>query len=81
MDASKLKNATSAAGRSLLEMLREELDKTIVTLMEEGSGADPEERGYASGLAFSIATIENPYSLDIHGVKEAAMERWEAAHG
>lgn len=81
MDASKLANATSAAGPTLLEILWEELDRTTDRLMKTGYSkkepSRPETQGYARGLAFAIATIENPYETDIADVKERAMERWE----
>lgn len=40
MDKSKLDNAVSGAGRSLLEMLWEELDVIMDKLMEEGAPED-----------------------------------------
>lgn len=92
MEPSKLANAPSCAGKSLLELLREEMDTVIDRLMSDDR-PDPdvepdalspsmwleygEERGQAQGLAYAIAVIENPYQVDVPRVKDEAMERWE----
>lgn len=77
----------SAAGKSLLEKLWDQLDAVVGRLMsdgepDEGGPRDEyrrwgEDRGQAQGLAFAIATIENPYAPDVPGVKARAMERWQ----
>lgn len=36
-----------------------------------------EDRGQAQGLAFAIATIENPYNPNMDDVRARAMERWQ----
>lgn len=79
------------AGRSILEIITEELDVVIDRLMTDGepfSDGNPdveewkewgEQRGQAQGLAFAIAVLENPYEMNVEKVKAEAMKRWEAA--
>lgn len=88
------------AGKSILDILWEELDNVYDQLVTEdkpdkwtphkASSAtkvgDPDEwqaygelRGQAQGLAYAIAVMQNPYEVDVPGVKRQARERWEAA--
>jgi hypothetical protein len=84
------------AGKSILEIIWEELDSVFDQLMEEGEPVvDPvkqpttaatryrqwgELRGQAQGLAYAIAVIQNPYEVDVPAVKVQARERWQAAN-
>lgn len=84
----------SAAGKSLLEKLWDELDVVMDRLMADGEPENAgypyhqddledyrswgEDRGQAQGLAFAIAIIENPYHPNMPAVKARAVERWEA---
>ena len=63
-------------GKSILEMLYEELDAIVERLM--AGAASEEDKGRAQGVAYAIAVIENPYMPNIERVREAAMDRWEA---
>lgn len=83
MEKSKLRGAVSAAGRSIQEIILEELDETMDELMEDGSGAEPEARGYARGLTYALAVIRNPYKIkkSIRITKEEAVARWEERQG
>ncbi len=66
-------------GKSLLEKLEEELDVVIDRLMAGEEVSDPDDKGYAKGLAFSIATIYGGYGTpNVEAVKQAAMERYDA---
>lgn len=62
-------------GKSILEMLWEELDTIVERLMAEGAGEN--DKGCAQGVAYAIAVIENPYYVDIERVRKEAMDRWE----
>lgn len=89
-----MRDGYSAAGKSLLEKLWDELDNIMSRLMSDGepdiNGHDiyehdlenykawGEERGQAQGIAYAIAIIENPYQPNMPGVKARAVERWEA---
>lgn len=66
-------------GKSILEMLWDELETIVERLM---AGAEAEDdKGRALGTAYAIAVIENPYLPDIERVRKEAMRRWEAEHG
>jgi hypothetical protein len=87
MEKSKLRGAASAAGRSLLEMLWEELDDIMDRLVADGKPnnleadewlAYGEERGRAQGITYAIAVIMNPYKVDVPKVKRIAAKRLEA---
>lgn len=62
-------------GKSLFEMLWEELDVIVERIMAEA--ADEHDVGKAQGVAFAIATIQNPYRPNIESVRAEAMKRWE----
>lgn len=64
-------------GKSLLEKLEEELDVVIDRLMAGEPAED--DKGYAKGLTFSIATIRGGYGTpNVEAVKTEAMERYDA---
>lgn len=68
-------------GKSIFEMLWEELD-AIVERLQAGASDDVEaDKGRAQGVAFAIATIQNPYLPNIEAVRNEAMDRWEAQNG
>jgi len=62
-------------GKSLYEMMWEELDAIVERLM--AGAASEEDKGRAQGVAFCIATVQNPYRPNIEAVREEAMRRWE----
>lgn len=74
-----MEEAPSCAGKSLLEIMWEELD-TIVERMMAGAGAE-DDKGMALGVAYCIAVVTNPYYVNVEAVREEAMERWEEKHG
>lgn len=77
----------SAAGRTLLQILWEELDRVMDVIRSEGkpAGSKPEDhkawgerRGQAQGVAYAIAVITNPYAPSLPAVRKVAMERADA---
>lgn len=68
------------AGKSLLQLMWEELDTIMERLMTEGA-ANEDDRGMALGVAYCIALVTNPYHVDIEAVREEAMERWQEKYG
>jgi hypothetical protein len=65
-------------GKSILEMMWEELDAIVERLM--GGGAAEEDTGRAQGVAYAIAVIENPYLPDMERIRNEAMDRWESSN-
>lgn len=63
-------------GKSILEMLWDELDAIVERLM--AGGAAEEDKGKAQGVAYAIAVIENPYLPNVERIRDEAMDRWEA---
>lgn len=66
------------SGRSIVEMLEDELDAVIDQLMEAGSEATEGEKGRAMGLSTAIAIIRNPYAPNVRSAKAQAMARWDS---
>lgn len=67
-------------GKSILEMLWDELDAIVERLQADASDDLAADRGRAQGVAYSIAVIQNPYLPNIEAVRAEAMDRWEAAN-
>lgn len=67
------------SGRSLVEMMEDELDSIISRLMSGGEADDGRDPGRAEGVAFCIALVRQPYNPSIDAVREAAMLRYEAS--
>lgn len=72
----------ACAGRSLIEMLEDQLDGYFNTLKGlDMETADPLEvadlKGAARGVAESIAILLNPYYPNVDVVRAEAVERWE----
>lgn len=70
------KRVGDCAGRSIVEMMEDELDAIIERLM--GEPENEEERGKAAGVSYCIAIARQPYNPDVPAVKNEAMLRWEA---
>lgn len=66
------------AGKSIVELIEDELDALIVTLMEDDLA--PEEKkdvaAECRGLALAVAIIRNPYEPDVNLIREQAMNRY-----
>lgn len=70
---------TSCGGKTILELLWEELDAIMERLMSGGQADDERDPGRAEGVAYAIAVMQNPYLPNVDNVREQAMERWEQA--
>lgn len=73
---------TSCGGKSLYELLWDEMDVVTDRLMadvERDVESDPDDVGGARMLAWCIAVFQNPYLPNVDSVKETAMQRWEEA--
>ena len=65
-------------GKSILEMLWDELDGIVERLQAGAEAEDGNDVGRAQGVAYAIAVIENPYHVDMERIRAEAMDRWEA---
>lgn len=72
---------SQVAGKSLLDLMWEHLDRLMDELMvpahEGGEEELAELRGEARGWAEAIAITTDPYAPLVDAVREEAMERWE----
>lgn len=68
---------SACGGKTLLEMLWEELDAIMDRLMTGQEAEDERDPGRAEGVAFCIAVFQNPYAPNINVVRDQAMDRWE----
>jgi hypothetical protein len=77
----KVTMGTRIAGKTILELMWEDLDNTMDLIMDDNlawEGDDYENtRGRASGVAWCIALVSNPYVDGFEGVRELAVERWQ----
>jgi hypothetical protein len=65
-------------GRSLIEMLEDELDECVDWLNDAGPQPEmtiADMKGQAMGLAKSIAIVLNPYSPNVDGVRADSVRR------
>jgi hypothetical protein len=73
--------ATVPAGKSILELMWDELDALMEILMMPGDFDLDEDirwyRGRANGLATCIALVHNPYVPDVVAVRQLAKDRYE----
>ena len=73
----KAKEKKLCEGRSLLDMMWEELMAVYERLVSGAAAADGRDPGRAEGIAFCIAIVQQPYNPDIESVREEAMRRWD----
>lgn len=69
---------TMCSGKSIYEMLWDELMVIMERLMTGQESEDGGDRWRAEGVAYAIAVFTNPYAPNLDAVREQAMERWEA---
>lgn len=70
--------APQYAGKSLIEMIWDQLDEVMDRLMD--GSAEETDKGKAFGIATSLAILRNPYDVPaaLEAVRAEAMERWES---
>lgn len=74
--ASANAGSSACAGKSILEMLWEELDAIVDRIMTEQDSEDGRDPGRAEGVAYCIAVFTNPYLPNLDAIREQAMDRW-----
>ena len=68
----------SCAGKSLLQLMWEELDTVIDRLMSgDGAAEDGKDPGRAEGIAICLSILSQPYYPTIDSIREEAMARYE----
>lgn len=65
------------AGRSIIEIIWEEMDAVYARLMAGAGSVAKGDKGRAAGLAYALAVMTNPYEVNIDAIREQAHERWE----
>lgn len=66
------------AGRSIIEIIWEEMDAVYARLMAGDGARAKGDKGRAAGLAYALAVMYNPYEPNVEAVREAAHARWES---
>ena len=68
---------SACGGRTLLELMWDELDAITDRLMTGQESDDGRDPGRAEGMAYAIAVMQNPYRPSWESVRDQAVERWE----
>lgn len=68
---------SSCGGKTLYDMIWDEMMVVTDRLIGAGDQADPDDVGAARSLAWVIAVMQNPYLPNVDAVREQVMERWE----
>jgi hypothetical protein len=71
---------SGCGGRTLLELMWDELDIITDRLMTGQEAEDGRDPGRAEGMAYAIAVMQNPYRPSWEAVRDQAVERWEEAN-
>lgn len=71
----------ACAGKSIVELIMDELLSVIDRLMSEGEAEDGRDPGRAEGLAYALAVFQNPYMPNVEAIKEQAMDLWYEENG
>jgi len=66
----------ACGGKSIKEILEEELDTVVERIMTGQDAEDGRDPGRAEGVAYALAVFQNPYRPNIESVREEAMDRW-----
>jgi hypothetical protein len=69
------------AGKSILELITEELDAVVERLMADAESKDGRDRGRAEGIGIALAILTNPYHPSLDAIREQTMVRWENRGG
>jgi hypothetical protein len=67
----------SCAGKSLQEMVWDELMSVYERLVQGMEAADGRDPGRAEGLAMALAVMQNPYRPNIEIIRQQAATRYE----
>jgi hypothetical protein len=70
---------TDCGGKSIIGMLEDHLDGIVERIMNGAEAADGRDPGRAEGIALALAVFFNPYKPSIDDVRQAAMDRYDAA--
>lgn len=71
------KRLHETAGKSIIQMLWDELDTVVCRIMSgDGAAEDGRDPGRAEGIATSIAIMTNPYQPSLDAIREEAMSRY-----
>lgn len=65
------------AGKSIYEIMWDELMTIVERLMTGQEAEDGRDPGRAEGVAYAIAVFTNPYAPNLEAIRDQAMERWE----
>jgi hypothetical protein len=68
---------SNCGGKTLYDMIWDEMMVVTDRLIGAGEAADPDDVGAARSLAWVIAVMQNPYLPNVDAVREQVMERWE----
>jgi hypothetical protein len=68
---------SSCGGKTLYDMMWDEMMVVTDRLIGAGEDKDPDDVGAARSLAWVIAVMQNPYLPNVDSVREQVMERWE----
>lgn len=68
---------SACGGRTLLELMWDELDTITDRLMTGQEAEDGRDPGRAEGMAYAIAVMQNPYRPSWEQVRDQAVARWE----
>lgn len=71
----------ACAGKSIQELVWDELLTVVDRLMTDQPAEDGRDPGRAEGLAFALAVFQNPYRPNIEAIKDQAMDMWDEEQG
>jgi len=64
--------SVSCAGRSILQMVREQLDRAMIKYLEDPTD---QRRGIVRGLATGVAIVQQPYNPNVKAVERESKRR------
>lgn len=73
-------NTRSCAGKSINELMWEQLDNVVARIYDGAETADGRDPGRAEGMAMMLAILQNPYRPNLELIREKATERYEQAN-
>jgi len=64
--------STSCAGRSILQMMQDQLDRAMIKYRED---PNDQRRGIVRGLATGVAILQQPYNPNVKSVERESKVR------